>query len=470
MDNAPPANSGRYLGPAIAAEAFGAVGDGAADDTDALQCALDATAETGTCVDLAARVYAVRTLTLTAGMGGLVGPGCLRALGAEEAVLRLEGELKGQGAVVRGLRISGLTIEVHGARHAIHARQVHDSVIENCLLTCLHNLSKGILLHHGCVNVTVRGNTIDADTHDIESLVCIGIESPMAEGISGYFHGAGGSVTYLPETTYDNLIDGNRISGGSHGVAIGGASRNRIVNNSITGSEHRNINICPASRYNLVANNNLFEAGSSAVAMAYGSSHNVVTGNNIMSTRTVADWDRDAIHAYVSSTHNVIVGNRILGDFRYGVYLAVNACHNTVHDNTIELTPKADLPDDFTVGIVVENEWPERPLPAAALYSRRNFGSAKPYRWAVGDSGWNSIRGNHLVSCTCGIYLSQLGPVFGNRGNVIAGTVMGRALAHGVYAYAEGSGLLTGNILEELHVHSCPGVPVVAPAGTFHTT
>jgi len=442
-------------------ETFGAVGDGCADDTAAVQRAIDTSAQAGTVVCLAARAYAVRTLTLTPGTGGLRGPGRICACGPEEALLCANGD----GG--RPFCLSDLRIEVNAARHGIHLRNVRDSVIANCHICGLHNLSRGIILHHGCTNVSIRGNRIDADTRDLESLVCLGIESPMAEGTAGYFHGDGGRIVYLPETTSDNVVEGNRISGGTHGVAIGGACRNRIVNNTINGNTHRNINICPAARYNLVSGNNLLEAGSSAVAMAYGSSHNLVSGNNIISHSTGPGGDRDSIHAYVSSTHNVITGNRILGDFRYGVYLAVDACYNTVHDNVIELTAKPDVTGDFTVGVAIENDWPERPLPEDALYSRQNFGSAHPYRWAMGHSGWNSLCGNHIVACTCGVYLAQFGDACGNCGNVIAGTVVDAADAHGLYVYADTVGRMSDNVLDCFHIHRCGEIPTVVPAGVL---
>jgi parallel beta-helix repeat protein len=142
---------------------------------------------------------------------------------------------------------------------------------------------QGIVLGGGCVNNAVRDCRIEGELGERSSLVCVAISSVLDDPYAGYFRDPAGRIKVPRETTYGNVLERNWISGGTHGVAISGSSRNRVVNNTITSNTHRNINICPAASYNLVLGNTLLEAGSSAVAMAYGSSRNTVSHNIILS-------------------------------------------------------------------------------------------------------------------------------------------------------------------------------------------
>jgi parallel beta-helix repeat protein len=286
-------------------------------------------------------------------------------------------------------------------------------------------------------------------------LCCIAVESPMAEGPgAGYFVPPAGEPKYIEETTCDNVIEGNYIDGGTHGIMIWAACRNRIVNNTITHSIARNINICPASRHNVVLGNSLLESGSSAVAMAYGSNFNLVAHNKVISHSTSVGVDRDAIHSYVACRHNMIVGNTITGDFRYGVYLAVSPAQTVVQGNIIQLSIKPDVPDDFTVGVAMENDWPERPLPDGALYSRRNFGSASSGMWGYADATGSIIQGNLVDSCTCGFYVAQIGARLAVRGNRWDNnSAMGCDRAF--YAFGGAEDRFGGNILSGLITEGC---------------
>jgi len=458
------AGDGRVLlGPAsvlaVYAEWFGARGDGSTDDTRACQKALAATSA-GLVLQLLNRSYAVSSLALGPGMGGICGPGILKQNGIKsDAVVRIQGGGQPGNVVARAV-LEGITVEANAAMVAILLSDAVDCRIEHCRVAGLRDGHEGIHIHYGCVNTLVRNNRIEADATQ-GSLVCIAIASPMAEGIAGFFLGNGGQVTYLPETTYGNVMEGNYITGGTHGIAICGSSRNRIVNNTIADNSHRNINICPASRQNIITHNTLLNAGSSAVAMAYGSSLNLVAHNVIQSCVTGVGYDRDAIHAYVGSCGNTIADNQITGDFRYGVYLAASARHNMVQNNAITLTAKRDLDDDFTVGVALENDWPERPLPDGAIYSRQNFGSAAvqaevykplkgdandarrgvgsttPYTWASENSAFNVIQGNAISGCTCGIYLSQIGEKFSVADNRILNNSLSAIGKHPIYIHGD---------------------------------
>lgn len=440
----------------ICPEQFGARGDGVTDDTAALQHALDATAN-GRLLFLNGGTYAIRSLLVGPSMGGIAGPGTLKGL-AKQPMVVLRGE---SDAPARDILIRGVAFEAGPSLHPILATDAQYTVIEACRVGGLRDGSRGISIEPGCLHAAIRNCRIEAPRDKtLESVVGIVVASLMTPGRPGAFDPAGyfsppvGQVKFLEETTRDTVIEGNVIVGGTHGIGVGGACRTRILNNTITHSAHRNINLCPAARHNVVMGNHLLESGSSAVAMAYGSSFNLVAHNSIVSRSTTPGADRDAIHAYVACGGNLITGNRISGDFRYGVYLATNAFDNIVQGNSIQLSAKPDLPGDFTVGIGLENDWPERPLPEGARYSRQNFGSVAPHTWAHGDSTGNIIQGNLVKDCTCGFYIAQIGAATAVRANRWDhNTAIGCGCA--LYAFGGAPEKFRGNILSGLLIELC---------------
>ena len=360
---------------------FGAVGNGLVDDTAAVQAALD-DAINGSYVELANRTYAVRHLFVRNGVAGLHGPGKLIGIG-KEAILDVSGE---NGKPLESFKVSGITIKAGTSPIAIflkHARNVH---IQECYIYGLMDSSTGIMVDEYCEDIVISGCQIIAPITPLRSLVCISISSALFDAYAGYFTNPAGIIKCPPASTHNILLENNCVIGGTHGIAVANVYSTKIISNTIAYSQHRNINLCPAACGNIIKDNMLLEAGSSAVAMAYGSNENNVINNEIFSCSTHAGYDRDAIHSYVACQCNKIEKNRIVGDFRYGIYLAVDSVGTLVRANMIQFEPNVRLADDFQVGIVLENDWPPRPLPKEALYSRQNWAAINGMQWAYGET------------------------------------------------------------------------------------
>lgn len=126
----------------VSANDFGAVGDGVADDTAAIQAALDACAGTGKCVELKNGTYKVTTMLLVPSNTGLVGDlsGTIYAPAASfnnttltrylvnGTVINLSGQLSSPFTPNTNQRISGIRI----ASEVLEGRLVDAIVARNC--------------------------------------------------------------------------------------------------------------------------------------------------------------------------------------------------------------------------------------------------------------------------------------------------------------------------------------------------
>jgi parallel beta-helix repeat protein len=431
--------------------AFGARGDGLTDDTAALQAALDQAAEAGAGVTLGNRTYAVQGVRLRPGAAGIRGPGTLRGLG-EQPVLEAAGE---PGRPFEGLRLAGVAVETGPSRTGLALRGLRDARIEDCHIFGLRDLATGLDLAAPAERVTIIGCRIEAAREPLRSLVGLCVRAELPDPYAGYFTDPNGAIKVLPAATRAILLEGNRIEGGTHGIAVAGAADVTILRNTISDNSHRNINLCPAAGPCRVSDNTLLEAGSSGVALGYGTHDILVSGNRIRSRSTRPGCDRDAIHAYVACHGNRIEGNRIEGDFRYGVYLAVASADTQVLRNEAVLEPKAGLADDFQAGFVLENDWPPRPLPADARFSRVNWAAIQGKPWAYADTFGNVFEHNLARGCACGYYAAQFGRAFALRDNRWSRNAA-ESCRCPFYLFGETPGLFTGNRLEGLRVTGCP--------------
>jgi hypothetical protein len=262
-----------------------------------------------------------------------------------------------------------------------------------------------------------------------------------------------GRPVHLAVTVRDTYVGGNRVTGGSHGIAFFGAEAFVCEGNTLNGQSARNIIASPTCSDGRIAGNTCIDAGSSAIHLALGCRRIAIVGNIIRSSRASAAQDDDgAIQAYADCEAIQIVGNEISGDWRYGIYVAI-AGDVLIAENRI------DAAGFGGPAIAVESGWREA-LPAAARYSRaRRLG----YEIAR-DTGGIRIRDNHIANARVAFALAQVGrhPL---RSVAITGErVIGTPETY-LFAFEESAGMLAEI---ELPAPALRAGAVVLPRGAAH--
>lgn len=139
----------------------------------------------------------------------------------------------------------------------------------------------------------------------------------------------------IPVPARNNVVEGNQIEGGYYGITFLGVHRSVVQANKLKG-QIRSISIQHVSYTNLVLDNELTDSLSSSIHLAYGASHNVVTGNRIRNARARGEG---LLQAYVGATRNDFYLNDVEvlpgGNPKYHIYCAVAANENSFWGNRL---------------------------------------------------------------------------------------------------------------------------------------
>jgi parallel beta-helix repeat protein len=251
--------------------AFGAVGDGSANDTAAINAAITAAATLGGTVFFPAGTYKTDQLappsgTIFDGVGtiDLIDDGtaasqtiylngvtnvCIRNLTIKQSNATgrtgVYGLIRADGATV--VRIEGVTLD-KSSPTGIHLINCQDVLVQSCRLT--NQYADGINVTRASKRIRILGNHISAPGDD-----AIGI------------------VSYLDAPTNyaaceDIVIKGNHVNGGSgRGIAIVGGRQVVVTANSVRGTNGSGINVSydpSLTRYPrdiVIASNELYDVG-----------------------------------------------------------------------------------------------------------------------------------------------------------------------------------------------------------------
>ena len=392
---------------------FGTKGDGIADDTLKIQEAIDYCANNRLILVFPFGTYNVSTLTLKTGIVGLQSYGAVIKANAKSGEGVIASTLSSK---VSDYFVDGFSIDCNGlGRRGFFGNGNRIRITNNNIygLNNSTNSEQGIRFFKSSSYNTVKDNTItlgmDVPFGTFPSLAGIhfsGTPSSLYAGLD-----IGDNIIQGTDLCTHNLISGNVVEGGTHGIHLIASNNNIISDNLMKNQTHRNIILSPLASYNKVDNNQCSEFGSAGIHIAYGSSNNMISGNNLYSSGALmiaSSGGEGAIQSYVHSKNNTIIGNNIYAKTtKYGIYSAIHCNGLVVKGNVVE--------GGLRASIAIESDWNSTLLPEE-LYGRPNYEPPINPSWISWDNGKNfeniTIKDNTIQSLTtgyanCGIYIAQ---------------------------------------------------------------
>lgn len=464
-------------GPFILVKDKGGIGDGVADDTAAIQAALDeAAAVKGTVLDEPGATYKISSVRIRNGVRGVqfqrstIVPDASTA-GVTTGAIQLDGPYRMGGTeVVRNCDVRVRLDMLNGGRCGIYSDGSKDCNFEGSEIFGFTNHATinhyGILFWYGSSGNRVVKNKITGFSNPTQRGLLVDFIG-QGDAWSGYFANSGATTRATNPCLY-NIIAMNELVNGSYGVNLLGTESSIVMGNVCRGQNHRSIYLAESCAFNVIANNQLLDFLSTAVLLGYGCIGNEVIGN--MCRREVGvqapGTGEAVINVNTGAQRNLIAQNKCFADTNYGIYLACSVSHNIVIENEVR--------GYFLAGIALESDWEAiADRPAGAIYSRPNFatpGSISPgaTQWAYSHSESNTIARNVIREGAAGrpvaaIYVAQVnsnGNLSLLRNNICDNEVFGNAdMAHYLYFFEETSGRAINNKLSGQKFTDVSGVP-----------
>lgn len=284
---------------AVSVKDFGAVGDGAADDTAEIQAALDAVPVTGGCVYFPAGTYIVSAPLVVDSNTVLIGDGmyvsklsATTAFTSSQAMVYANAE---SNITIEQLGFIGNTNGTLGAGTGIHLKngtrnQVRDCYVENTTQAGIRYEEQNNGIIDGCTLVSC-GRTGYTDNHGIMLYSASGsaIQTYSCKVTSNTVTNSfrKGITTFSDLLLYDLLISGNTVtSSGLGNIYVGGTApasthdKIRVVGNYVEGGP---INIQVGATSNSVIDGNTCGANTTASAnIGFVDSTDLIISNNVV--------------------------------------------------------------------------------------------------------------------------------------------------------------------------------------------
>jgi hypothetical protein len=211
-------------------------------------------------------------------------------------------------ATVEGNSITGITVPTAGPGDA-YSINFADQVTDSKILNNKISGTPGTFTDHGY-------------------RMGILIQSKMVDGYNGLVNG----TPRLPATTSGILIEGNVVTGGTHGINLQNVSHVQVINNQANDQGHRNLIIYATSDHILVRDNTLKNAGSVNLLFDFGIDEIEIT-HNVMDTTKGAEGNN--IEGYLAVTHVNIHDNVLSNAAISGIRIAGHAKWVDVKANRI---------------------------------------------------------------------------------------------------------------------------------------
>lgn len=460
----------------VSVKDFGAVGDGIADDTAAIQAALDASVNGGSVVIPPGTYLHSSRLIVKNGTRAVIGTGGILKAANANCGLLLAGIESGQASNVDYCDVRGLNIDGNGfAITAIEGQNVQQvgitgnniygvvdgyGILLRSYLAGLRNTVGSVVSDN---RILLNANAGGVGRHAI-ALDVLNAElnfAPYADAVAYYnatFTAA--TATYFADRC---VVSGNTVFGGYYGISLSAASRTTVSGNALS-SNTRNISIQNGSLYNTVTGNVCTQSASSGIHMAYGSQFNVISGNKI---RNTANGGEALIQAYLDCKDNTISGNQIqaLGTTgnQFFIYIGPNCDRCVVQDNHCYGNASRSA-------IAVESAW-NTAIPVSFSYA---FGKTIPEGTNTSLTGvivnGNTIDVNTVVPAIAAFAVSGASANFNLSGCKFDGNaVIGNTAFAQLYIYEYGASLvenmqLVGNMFDQ----ASGSTRFVMPRGRSH--
>ena len=329
---------------------YGAVGNGQADDTQAVQAAVNAAIAYpggGGVTFPEGKTFAIDLVVVRNGIRYLRG-GQIKLINnpSINTGFSLFGEQQYGIPNVKDLTIEDMVIDHnHGRSKAINGVNVSRVRINN--VTFLNRTNDGysiILLadSNGAEDMydnVITNNKIYGVYNKGES---IAIRSRIDYG--GY--SGSGPTSYWVKfkktppanySAYNTIIANNYIEGGYYGIGITKAKYTFIENNIIQ-TNTRNISMQQETSYGVVRDNNLSNPISASIHVAQGSSFNLVENNTIITNTSSGEG---LLQSYIGTKNNVFRYNTVDASLssagkspKWFIYVAIHADNNIFNSNT----------------------------------------------------------------------------------------------------------------------------------------
>ena len=319
----------------------------ASAQADDLKAMLNKAGQEKTGVDLTAgRTYVVqKTLNVPTGVRYIRGHGAhldVRTKGTT-STLASAFELAKETS---GIELSDFTLNMKDSSFSsgISGDHISNVTVRNVTMNDVNFRGVSILADHGDVsNVTVDRSTITM-ANENDGVVPIFVSTNR---VKDDYTGKGAEVWERYVATgktadpmfknTDIKITDNTIDGGYYGIEFSGVTSSHITGNTIRNNT-RNISMQDRSSNNTVENNQLRDSISSSVHIAYGSEHNDVKGNNIVTRRA---YGQGILQAYQGSRNNTFSGNSVTTRDKHPswlLYVGPDSGGTTFTGNTVDGT------------------------------------------------------------------------------------------------------------------------------------
>lgn len=319
----------------------------ASAQADDLQAMLKKAGQENAGVDLmAGRTYVVpETLNVPEGVRYIRGHGAHLDVRTQGTSSKLASafELQSKNS---GIELSDFTLNMKASSFSsgISGDHISNVTVRNVTMNDVNYRGVSILADHGDVsNVTVDRSTITM-ANENDGVVPIFVSTNR---VKDDYTGKGAEVWERYVATgktadpmfknTDIKITDNTIDGGYYGIEFSGVTNSRITGNTIRNNT-RNISMQDRSSNNTVENNQLRGSKSSSVHISYGSEHNDVKGNNIVTRRA---YGQGILQAYQGSKNNTFSGNSVTTRDKHPswlLYVGPDSGGTTFTGNTVDGT------------------------------------------------------------------------------------------------------------------------------------